>query len=51
MKPQYMPIEDRAVTQALRRFATAIDQLGVSEPIIQEHGLGHIRFGATAWSG
>jgi preprotein translocase subunit SecD len=33
-------IKSRAVTQAIETIRNRIDQLGVSEPIIQEHGLG-----------
>src|SRR5437660_9383090 len=41
MKPQYMAdLKNRAVTQAIETIRNRIDQLGVSEPIIQEHGLG-----------
>src|SRR5437762_5375815 len=41
MKQQYMAdLKNRAVTQAIETIRNRIDQLGVSEPIIQEHGLG-----------
>lgn len=41
MKPQAAgDIKNRAVTQAIETIRNRIDQLGVSEPIIQEHGLG-----------
>jgi preprotein translocase subunit SecD len=41
MKPQTMAeLKTRAVTQAIDTIRNRIDQLGVSEPIIQEHGLG-----------
>jgi preprotein translocase subunit SecD len=41
MKPQAMAdLKNRAVTQAIETIRNRIDQLGVSEPIIQEHGLG-----------
>jgi preprotein translocase subunit SecD len=41
MKPQTMAdLKNRAVTQAIETIRNRIDQLGVSEPIIQEHGLG-----------
>src|SRR5213082_300258 len=41
MKPQYMAdLKNRAVTQAIETIRNRIDQLGVSAPIIQEHGLG-----------
>src|SRR5437868_15213916 len=41
MKPQYMAdLKNRAVTQAIETIRNRIDQLGVSEPIIEEHGLG-----------
>ncbi|HEX2971315.1 MAG TPA: protein translocase subunit SecD, partial [Tepidisphaeraceae bacterium] len=41
MKPQVLrTMKDRAVTQAIETIRNRIDQLGVSEPIIQEHGLG-----------
>src|SRR5947208_2876147 len=41
MKPQYMAdLKNRAVTQAIETIRNRIDQLGVSEPVIQEHGLG-----------
>src|SRR5438045_4055714 len=33
-------LKNRAVTQAIETIRNRIDQLGVSEPIIQEHGLG-----------
>src|SRR5437762_11522629 len=41
MKPQYMAdLKNRAVTQAIETIRNRIDQLGVSEPVIEEHGLG-----------
>src|SRR2546421_10197547 len=41
MKPQYMAdLKNRADTQAIETIRNRIDKLGVSEPIIQEHGLG-----------
>ncbi len=41
MKPQALAdLKNRAVTQAIETIRNRIDQLGVSEPIIQEHGLG-----------
>jgi preprotein translocase subunit SecD len=33
-------LKDRAVSQAIETIRNRIDQLGVSEPVIQEHGLG-----------
>jgi preprotein translocase subunit SecD len=41
MKQQYeSDLKDRAVSQAIETIRNRIDSLGVSEPIIQEHGLG-----------
>jgi preprotein translocase subunit SecD len=41
MKAQSLKdLKDRAVTQAIETIRNRIDQLGVSEPVIQEHGLG-----------
>src|SRR5438093_2811529 len=41
MKPQYMAdLKNRAVTQAIETIRNRIDKLGISEPMIQEHGLG-----------
>jgi preprotein translocase subunit SecD len=41
MKPQALAdLKTRAVTQAIETIRNRIDQLGVSEPIIEEHGLG-----------
>ena len=41
MKPQALSdLKNRAVTQAIETIRNRIDQLGVSEPIIEEHGLG-----------
>jgi preprotein translocase subunit SecD len=41
MKPQsLLDLKDRAVQQAIETIRNRIDQLGVSEPVIQEHGLG-----------
>jgi len=41
MKAQSLAVlKQQAVTQAIETIRNRIDQLGVSEPIIQEHGLG-----------
>lgn len=41
MKPQALSeLKTRAVTQAIETIRNRIDQLGVSEPVIEEHGLG-----------
>jgi preprotein translocase subunit SecD len=41
MKPQMLnDLKNRAVTQAIETIRNRIDSLGVSEPTIQEHGLG-----------
>jgi preprotein translocase subunit SecD len=41
MKPQNLAeLKQRAVSQAIETIRNRIDQLGVSEPVIQEHGLG-----------
>ena len=41
MKPQMLSeMKDKAVTQAIETIRNRIDALGVSEPTIQEHGLG-----------
>ena len=41
MKPQMLnDIKNKAVTQAIETIRNRIDSLGVSEPTIQEHGLG-----------
>ncbi|HVZ59410.1 MAG TPA: protein translocase subunit SecD [Terriglobales bacterium] len=41
MKPQQLAeLKNRAVQQAIETIRTRIDQLGVSEPVIEEHGLG-----------
>ena len=41
MKPQALAaLKNQAVAQAIETIRNRIDQLGVSEPIIQEHGLG-----------
>src|SRR5580698_11271104 len=41
MKPQALAdLKTRAVTQAIETIRNRIDTLGVSEPIIEEHGLG-----------
>src|SRR5271156_3866883 len=41
MKAQNLKdLKDRAVQQAIETIRNRIDQLGVSEPVIQEHGLG-----------
>ena len=41
MKPQALQeMKNRAVQQAIETIRNRIDQLGVSEPVIEEHGLG-----------
>jgi preprotein translocase subunit SecD len=41
MKPQLLTdLKNKAVTQAIETIRNRIDSLGVSEPTIQEHGLG-----------
>ncbi|HEY7615527.1 MAG TPA: protein translocase subunit SecD, partial [Terriglobales bacterium] len=41
VKPQVLAdLRNRAVTQAIETIRNRIDQLGVTEPVIQEHGLG-----------
>ena len=41
MKPSLLTdLKNKAVTQAIETIRNRIDQLGVSEPTIQEHGLG-----------
>lgn len=41
MKPSNLSeLKSRAVTQAIETIRNRVDQLGVSEPTIQEHGLG-----------
>jgi preprotein translocase subunit SecD len=41
MKPQALSeLKTRAVAQAIETIRNRVDKLGVSEPIIQEHGLG-----------
>jgi len=41
MKPQALAeLEHRSVQQAIETIRNRIDQLGVSEPVIEEHGLG-----------
>ncbi len=41
MKPSALnELKNRAVTQAIETIRNRIDQLGVTEPVIQEHGLG-----------
>jgi len=41
MRPQNLAdLKNRSVTQAIETMRNRIDQLGVSEPVIQEHGLG-----------
>src|SRR5208337_3948907 len=41
MKAQNLAdLKNRAVSQAIETIRNRIDQLGVSEPVIQEHGLG-----------
>ncbi|HEY3929732.1 MAG TPA: protein translocase subunit SecD, partial [Candidatus Koribacter sp.] len=38
--PQLKELKDRAVQQAIQKIRERVDTLGVSEPVIQEHGLG-----------
>jgi preprotein translocase subunit SecD len=38
--PQLADLKNRAVQQAIETIRNRIDKLGISEPIIQEHGLG-----------
>jgi preprotein translocase subunit SecD len=38
--PQLKDLKDRAVQQAIQKIRERVDTLGVSEPVIQEHGLG-----------
>src|SRR3954453_14355279 len=41
MRPSVLTeLKNRAVTQAIETIRNRIDQLGVSEPVIEEHGLG-----------
>jgi preprotein translocase subunit SecD len=41
MKPSSLnDLKNRAVTQAIETIRNRIDQLGVSEPVIEEHGMG-----------
>src|SRR6201998_1280306 len=41
MKPQALAsLKNQAVRQTIETIRNRIDQLGVSEPVIQEHGLG-----------
>src|SRR5205807_2097810 len=41
MKPaQLTDLKNRAVAQAIETIRNRVDKLGVSEPVIQEHGLG-----------
>ena len=41
MKAQQLKdLKDRAVQQAIQKIRERVDSLGVSEPVIQEHGLG-----------
>jgi len=41
MKPQSLTeLKNRSVSQAIETIRNRIDQLGVSEPVIEEHGLG-----------
>ena len=41
LKPSVLAdLKNRAVTQAIETIRNRIDQLGVTEPVIQEHGLG-----------
>ena len=37
---QLKDLKDRAVQQAIQKIRERVDSLGVSEPVIQEHGLG-----------
>ena len=41
-------LKNKAVSQAIETIRNRIDALGVSEPTIQEHGLGRSRFSAVA---
>jgi preprotein translocase subunit SecD len=42
MKPQQLTeLKNRAVAQAIETIRNRVDKLGVSEPVIQEHGLGN----------
>lgn len=44
MKPQILnDLKSRAVSQAIETIRNRIDQLGVSEPVIEEHGLGQFQ--------
>ncbi|MGI9103025.1 MAG: protein translocase subunit SecD [Terriglobales bacterium] len=38
--PQLTELKNRSVAQAIETIRNRIDQLGVSEPVIEEHGLG-----------
>jgi preprotein translocase subunit SecD len=38
--PQLADLKNRAVQQAIETIRNRIDKLGISEPVIQEHGLG-----------
>jgi preprotein translocase subunit SecD len=38
--PQLSELKNRSVAQAIETIRNRIDQLGVSEPVIEEHGLG-----------
>ncbi|PYX88110.1 MAG: protein translocase subunit SecD [Acidobacteria bacterium] len=41
MKPQQLAdLKNRAVQQAIETIRNRVDKLGISEPVIQEHGLG-----------
>lgn len=41
MKPQQLSdLKNRAVQQAIETIRNRVDKLGISEPVIQEHGLG-----------
>ena len=43
MKPSILSdLKNKAVTQAIETIRNRIDALGVSEPTIQEHGLGRV---------
>ena len=53
MKPQALAeLKNRAVALAIETIRNRIDQLGVSEPVIQEHGLASTRFWSScpAWT-
>src|SRR6202034_50917 len=51
MKPQIRSdLKNKAVTQAIETIRKRIDSLGVSEPTIQEHGLGQYQI-LVQWPG